>query len=247
VKTEDSSEDGGYIEPVDLPLSIAYEDNDLVVPDKPSNMPTHPSCGHYGDTVANALAFRYKDSGNFVFRPVNRLDRDTSGLLVIARNRLSAARLTESMRQKKIKKKYIAFLCGVVEEDCGVIDTYMRRTAESIIVREVCEKQDGADHALTKFKVLHRGRAHTVVLAEPITGRTHQLRVHFSSIGHPIVGDGLYGSLSEDICRQALHAAYLSFEHPTTGQTMELYSPLFEDMSCLLEKYFDIRELKYDF
>lgn len=245
VKTDDSHLESDIL-PVELPLRIAYEDGELVVPDKPSDMPTHPSCGHYTDTVANALAHRYKDDGVFVFRPINRLDRDTSGLLIVARNRIAAGRLTSSMQKKKIRKKYIAVLDGVLEGDGGRIETYMRRTAESIIVREVCEKEEGADYALTEYKVLKRGVDHTLVLAEPLTGRTHQLRVHFASLGHPITGDTLYGKTSEDISRQALHAGYLAFEHPSTGNIIRVRSALHGDMAELVEKYFNTSDVEYD-
>ncbi len=242
--TEDG-EVGSGIEPAELELRIAYEDADIVVPDKPPFMPTHPSHGHYGDTVANALAFRYRDMGTqYVFRPINRLDRNTSGLLIIARNRIAAGRLSKSMLEHKIRKKYLAVLDGRLGEKEGVIETYMRRTAESIIVREVCGAEEGADYALTKYRVLLEGEKNTVVLAEPVTGRTHQLRVHFASLGCPIVGDDLYGSPSEHIARHALHASYLSFVHPSTGETVELSSPIHEDMAFLLQKTFSQEELE---
>jgi 23S rRNA pseudouridine1911/1915/1917 synthase len=150
------------------------------------------------------------------------------------------------MQKKKIRKKYIAVLDGVLEGDGGRIETYMRRTAESIIVREVCEKEEGADYALTEYKVLKRGVDHTLVLAEPLTGRTHQLRVHFASLGHPITGDTLYGKTSEDISRQALHAGYLAFEHPSTGETVRVRSALHGDMAELVEKYFNTSDVEYD-
>ena len=238
-------EEGSGIAPCDLPLRVAYEDDDLVVPDKPPFMPTHPSHGHYDDTVANALAFRYRELDEpYVFRPVNRLDRNTSGLLIIARNRIAAGRLTKSMTDKMIRKKYIAVLDGVLPSDEGEIETYMRRTAESIIVREVCEKEDGADFALTRYKVLARNERHTIVLAEPVTGRTHQLRVHFASLGSPIVGDDLYGAASEYISRHALHAAHLIFPHPADGREIELFSPLHEDMTCLIKKLFSEEDIE---
>ncbi len=238
-------EEGSSIAEFDLPIDIAYEDGDVVVPDKPPYMPTHPSHGHYDDTVANALAFRYRASGEpYVFRPVNRLDRNTSGLLIIARNRIAAARLSKSMLEKKIRKKYIAVLDGRLEDDSGEIQTYMRRTKESIIVREVCGREDGADFALTTYKVIMRSESNTVVLAEPVTGRTHQLRVHFASLGCPIVGDELYGMPSEDIGRHALHAAHLIFPHPADGRTVELFSPLHEDMAMLLKKLFSKEDIE---
>ncbi len=238
LKTEDT-ESGSHIAPVDLPLGIAYEDEDLVIPDKPAFMPTHPSHDHYDDTVANALAFRYRgERESFVFRPVNRLDRNTSGLLIIAKNRISAAKLTRSMQERGFSKKYIAILEGKLPEDSGVIDTYMRRTAESIIVREVCDECEGADRAITKYRVILRSKAHTMVMAEPITGRTHQIRVHFAHLGAPLVGDDLYGKESEDIGRHALHSCSLTLSHPTTGEEISVASPLPEDMRTLAEKLF---------
>ena len=227
------------IKPVELPLAIAYEDEDMVIPDKPAFMPTHPSHDHYEDTVANALAFRYKDDGDaFVFRPVNRLDRNTSGLLIIAKCRIAAAKLTRAMQEGRIRKKYVAILDGTLESDGGVIDTYMRRTAESIIVREVCDKCEGADRAITEYRVIYRSERYTVVEAEPKTGRTHQLRVHFAHLGAPIVGDDLYGDASEHIDRHALHSHSLTLVQPTSGEPLAVRAPLPEDMRALLEKLF---------
>lgn len=232
------------IKPVELPLAIAYEDADMVIPDKPAFMPTHPSHDHYEDTVANALAFRYKDEKeHFVFRPVNRLDRNTSGLLIIAKNRIAAAKLTKAMQEKRISKKYIAILDGVIEDDGGVIDTYMRRTAESIIVREVCEACEGADRAITEYRVICRSDRYTVVEAEPRTGRTHQLRVHFAHLGAPIVGDDLYGKESEHIPRHALHSHSLTLLCPTSGEMLTVRAPLPADMQGLLEKLFPEKDI----
>ena len=228
------------ITPVDLPIEILYEDAELVVPSKPANMPTHPSHDHYGDTVANALAFRYaKCNVPFVFRPINRLDRNTSGLLLIARNRPAAGKLSEAMRAGKIQKSYLAVLDGEMREENGVIDACLHRTAQSIILREVCSPDaPNAAPAKTEYRVLDKGNGHTLVLAHTITGRTHQLRVHFASIGHPITGDDLYGSPSPDINRHALHAYTLGFPHPTSGEQMELTAPLPVDMKYLINLYF---------
>jgi 23S rRNA pseudouridine1911/1915/1917 synthase len=135
------------------------------------------------------------------------------------------------MQEKKIQKRYIAILDGVLADDSGIIETYMRRTRESIIVREVCEKEQGADFALTEYRVICRSDKHTMVLAEPKTGRTHQLRVHFASLGTPIAGDGLYGRPSDDApSRTCLHAFSLSFVHPSTGERMTLRAPLPDDI-----------------
>ncbi len=224
--------------PCALPLRIAYEDAEAVVPDKSANMPTHQSFGHYGDTVANALAYRYTQNGEaYVFRPVNRLDRNTSGLLLIARNRLSAAFLSNAMKNGQIHKKYIAILKGKLASASGVIDTYMRRTEESIIVREVCSEGEGGDRAITEYSVICESDTHTMVCATPITGRTHQLRVHFAHLGAPIEGDDLYGGASELIDRHALHS--FSLEFPSMGgEIIRVTAPLHEDMLSLAKKCF---------
>lgn len=225
--------------PSDLPLDVAYEDDCTVVPNKPPSMPTHQSHGHYGDTVANALAYRYAEQGlPFVFRPVNRLDRNTSGLLIIARDRLSAAYLSEAMRQHKIEKRYVAILDGTLADDSGTIDTYMRRTAESIIVRENCAQGEGGDRAVTEYRVLCKSQTHTLVCAIPRTGRTHQLRVHFAGLGAPIVGDDIYGTPSKLIPRHALHSFYVSFPHAKNGDTVTVSAPLPQDMLTLAQALF---------
>ena len=228
------------IKPVDLPIAILYEDAHIVVPSKPADMPTHPSHDHYDDTVANALAYRYAKNGEpFVFRPVNRLDRNTSGLLLIARNRTSAGRLSEAMKSGKIRKSYLAILDGEMPLGEGVIDACLHRTTESIILREVCPP-DAPDAApsRTEYRVLAVENGHTLVEAHPITGRTHQLRVHFAHIGHPLTGDDLYGTPSDAIARHALHARTLVFPHPMTSEVMELTAQLAGDFETALRKFF---------
>lgn len=229
-----------HLAPVDLPLEILYEDEEIVVPSKPANMPTHPSCNHHRDTVANALAYRYEQMGTpFVFRPVNRLDRDTSGLLLIARNKLSAGRLSSAMRDGRIQKSYLAVLEGEMPLGKGEIVTHLCRTEESIILRRVCSPDtEGADYAKTEYEVLASQNGLTLVRAHPITGRTHQLRVHFSHLGHPILGDPLYGSLSPYINRHALHAHTLTFPHPSSGKEMTLFAKPPRDFASLLEQFF---------
>lgn len=234
------AESSEAVAPVDLPLQILYEDGDLVVPAKPAGMPTHPSHDHYGDTAANALAFRYREMGvPFVFRPINRLDRNTSGVFLAARNKLAAGRLTRAMSEGKIRKVYLAVLDGEIDGENGVIDACLHRTADSIIVRETCPPDaPDADPARTEYRVLRRENGHTLVEARPITGRTHQLRVHFASIGHPITGDDLYGTPSDLIARHALHAKSLTFPHPATGAEMTVTAPLPEDFCALLTAVF---------
>ena len=228
------------IAPVDLPLEILYEDDSIILPSKPANMPTHPSHDHYDDTVANALAYRFAQKGiPFVFRPINRLDRNTSGLLLIAKNKLAAGRMTRAMEHAEIQKSYLAVLEGEMPLGDGVIDACLHRTAKSIIVREVCSPDlPDADPARTEYTVLLAQNGHTLVRAHPITGRTHQLRVHFASLGHPIVGDDLYGTPSEKINRHALHAYSLSFPHPDTQKRMTVFAPLATDMQVLIDALF---------
>lgn len=227
-------------EAVDLPLSILYEDSDLVVPSKSGNMPTHPSRDHYRDTVANALAYRYRNNPTpFVFRPVNRLDRETSGLLLVARNKLAAGRLTKSMQAGEIHKTYLTVLSGVCPADEGEINLPLHRSAASIIVREVCSPDaPDAEPSRTRYRVLARRDGYAMVEAKPLTGRTHQLRVHFASLGCPIVGDTLYGCPDPHIGRQALHARTLSFPHPSSGERMTLTAPLPDDLSNLIGALF---------
>ena len=244
IKSEDKAPSENIV-PSDIRIDIAYEDEDIVVPDKPSFMPTHPSHGHFDDTVANALCKRYENCGTpFVFRPINRLDRNTSGLVLVARNRMAAARLSESMKQGEIRKEYIAVLDGRLPSLAGEIETYIKRAEKSIIVRCVCGEDEGGDHALTKYKVLYSDGVHTVVRAVPITGRTHQLRVHFAHLGAPIVGDDMYGKESEHISRHALHAERLSFPHPKDGRKMTLEAPLPKDMRKLIVELFS-EEIKF--
>ena len=166
------------IKPVDLPIEILYEDEDLVVPSKPANMPTHPSCDHYEDTVANALAYRYSKSGiSFVFRPINRLDRNTSGLLLIARNRIAASCLSEAMQRGAIQKRYLAVLDGVLPEDRGVIDRPLHRTAQSVILPLIFQQirmetdQVKMIFAMKIWKIIRRDNCTQMNCAQILSGR----------------------------------------------------------------------------
>lgn len=234
---EDRSEDTcPYMIPVDLPLGIIYEDSDICAVDKPPFMPAHPSHSHRLDTVANALAFKYSASP-YVFRPVNRLDRDTSGIMLTANNRLAASRLYASMVRGDIVKLYIAVLDRAPEPSESIIDKYMRRLEGSVIERRIAESgEDGAKRAVTLYKTLFcdSSSGRCAVMCAPVTGRTHQLRVHLASIGCPICGDTMYGSSDDAINRQALHAAYIAFPHPSEKKTVSLMSPLPKDMQSLL-------------
>lgn len=234
IACEDTDSDvSPYIIPFDLDIGIAYEDTHLTVVDKPHNMPAHPSFGHRDDTVANALAYRYSGEP-YVFRPVNRLDRDTSGLMICARTRPAAFKLYKSMVNSDIKKVYIAVLSGKPENSQGIIRTYVSRCEDSIVKRRICsEKEDGAKEAVTVYKTLFCKAKYTVVAASPLTGRTHQLRLHFAHIGCPIAGDTMYGDPSPEIERHALHAAALRFPHPESGEILTVTSPIPRDMMKL--------------
>lgn len=241
LETEDRTEDENeFLTPTEMPLDIIYEDDDLIAVNKPPNMATHPSLGHFDDTLANGLAYYFTSRTiPFVFRAVNRLDRDTSGVVLVAKNRISAARLTALMQSGKIRKSYIAVLDGVLSPQNGVIETYIRRREASVMLREVCESAaDGAKHALTHYETLAVGNGASIVRAEPLTGRTHQLRVHFAHMRAPIVGDSFYGTaesspteLDRLISRQALHAASLKIDFGE--RVLALDAALPEDMESL--------------
>ena len=224
--------------PANIPLSIIYEDDYIVLPNKSANMPTHPSHNHRGDTLADALAYKYqhKDSA-FVFRSISRLDKNTSGILLIAKDRISASKLSASMKNCEIEKQYLAILDGELSGE-GEIDTYIKRAEESIIFRKVCSENEGGDHAITKYRVLCSKNGYSLVIASPITGRTHQLRVHFAHLGTPILADDLYGKQSELLDRHALHAMSLSFPHPKTQAKQKFFAPPSEDMTTLIHKLF---------
>ena len=227
-----------HIQPVALPLDLLCADPDFFAVNKPPNMPTHPSHGHYDDTLANAMAHYCAEAGEpFVFRPVNRLDRNTSGIVLVARNQLAAARLSASMQDGEIEKRYLALLDGELAPEAGELCAPIRRTAESIITREVCAEGEG-DFACTRWRVLAHAAGHTLVEAAPVTGRTHQLRVHFAYLGCPIHGDTLYGRPADDLDRQALHAYSLRFPHPADRRPVHLTAPPPDDLRRCMTAYF---------
>ncbi len=235
-----ADEENENLVPVPMPLDIIYEDDDMIAVNKPADMATHPSIGHFEDTLANGLAYYFSSRGiPFVFRAVNRLDRDTSGVVLVAKNRLFAAKLGELMRAGRIRKTYIAMLNGELMPRDGRISVPIRRKDASVILREVCDLSAvGAKSAVTEYKTLYAGGGASVVSAEPITGRTHQLRVHFAHMGAPIIGDAFYGTAEREptcydmkIKRQALHAAQLTVEFEERVLTFEAKLP--PDMEAL--------------
>ncbi len=233
---EDKKEDvSPYIIPIELPLEVIYEDEYVTAVNKPYNMPSHPSLGHQLDTVANALAFRYLDR-IYVFRPVNRLDRDTSGCMLTANTKDASYKMYLSMVNGDIHKSYIAVLDGVPDMEEGTLESYMHRKSDSIVAREETTFDvPDAKPAVTKYRVLAANEHHSIVLAQPVTGRTHQIRVQFAGIGCPVTGDTLYGAESPHIVRHALHSWRTTFPHPATGELVSVTAPMPEDMQALIE------------
>lgn len=231
--------DSEKLVPSSILPDVIYEDDGIIAINKPPFMPTHQSQGHFYDTLANSLAHYFSLQGRpFVFRSVNRLDRNTSGIVLVAKDRLASSKLSNQMKENKISKSYIAILEGKLPQSKGKIETYIRRREQSIIVREVCEECDDAKIAITEYEVIASNNGLSLVLATPITGRTHQLRVHFAHLGAQILGDDLYGTPSTLINRHALHAYRLCFFNTQNDEKTELFAPLPDDMAKIIEKYF---------
>ena len=222
-----------------LPLDIIYEDEDLLVINKVAGMVVHPAPGHLDDTLVNAvLAYCPELLGVEGLRPgiVHRLDRDTSGLIIVAKNARTQAALIEQMKQHEIVKRYQALVEGIVSVDSGSIDAPIGRDPRHR--QQMAVTATGSREARTHFRVLERFHRHTLLLLQLETGRTHQIRVHLKAIGHPVVGDSVYGSGntrgSHSLKRQFLHAFQLIFTHPSTGLVLELEAPLPEDLKVVL-------------
>lgn len=221
------------VPPVELPLDIVYEDEDIIVINKPAGMPIHPSQNNYTNSMANALAWYYKQQGKpFIFRCTNRLDRDTSGLTVVSKHMLSGNIMSTMTARREFHREYLAIVRGSVLPPSGTIDAPLSRKPGSIIERTVDWEQ--GERAVTHYKVLEEKNGHSLVSLVLETGRTHQIRIHMKYLGYPLIGDYLYNPDMEHITRQALHSHRLSFRHPITGEPMEFTAPLPEDMANVL-------------
>lgn len=235
-------EDNSNIIPTPLPLSILYEDDGYLVIDKPAGIPIHPSCDHHADSLSNRVRSYFDQIGlKKKIRPVNRLDKDTSGLVIFAKNEYIQECLVKQMRTKDFVKKYITIVKGHLENKNGIIKAPIARKENSIIER--CVSLNG-DTAITIYEVLTQEKIEKLFQCEYSdkvndfdivectleTGRTHQIRVHMAHIGHPLLSDTLYGTSSSLISRQALHCYYMRFVHPITKQEVVYKNRLPEDM-----------------
>lgn len=227
------TESSRNIPPVCAPLSVVYEDEDLIVINKPAGMPIHPSLNNYTNSLANALAWYYQQQGKpFIFRCCNRLDRDTSGLTVVAKHLVSGNILSTMTKKKEVRREYLAVVRGHIVPESGTISAPLARKGGTIIERVV--DFDRGEPAVTHYHLIQEANGHSLVSLQLETGRTHQIRIHLKHLGFPLVGDYLYNPDMEYISRQALHSFRLSFPHPITGEVMDFTAPLPEDMENIL-------------
>ena len=229
------------IAPKEIPLDIIYEDEDVLVINKPKGLVVHPAAGHLDDTLVNGLLYAMGDelSGiNGELRPgiVHRIDKDTSGLLAVAKNDLAHAVLASQLKDHTMARTYEAIVCGSFREDSGTVDAPIGRHPTDR--KRMCVTQRNSKDAVTHWEVVKRYRGYTHIRCRLETGRTHQIRVHMAYIGHPILGDTVYGAKKPvpGLTGQCLHAAGLRFVHPRTGEPVELHCPLPPEFTAMLQK-----------
>lgn len=223
------------IPPTKLPLDIVYEDEDLLVLNKPAGMPIHPSLNNYTNSIANALAYYFQSQGKpFIFRCCNRLDRDTSGLTIVSKHLVSGSILSDMTKYREVHREYLAIARGSVTPSEGTIQAPLGRKEGTIIERTV-DWEHGED-AVTHYKVIKEANGHSLVSLRLETGRTHQIRIHMKYLGYPLIGDYLYNPDMEYMTRQALHSHHMEFTHPITGEHMSFTAPLPEDMARVMQE-----------
>ncbi len=216
-----------HVEAENIPLDIVYEDDDLLIINKKSGMVVHPAPGHYSGTLVNALLYRYQNLAGDSFRPgiVHRLDKDTSGLMMVAKNEWALEKLSEMISKKEVERKYLAIVDGVISHDTGEIDAPIGRDENNRQKMKVTDRN--SKEAITHFRVLNRFLHNTLIECKLDTGRTHQIRVHLAYIGYPVSNDPLYGKGKATEFGQMLHSYSLSFQHPRNGELLsfEVESP----------------------
>ncbi len=232
VQIEDAQTQSGQLAPRPGSLSIVYEDDELLVVDKPAGLPVHPSPGHYDDTLANILVWHFQERGQgLVVRTLGRLDKDTSGLILVAKNAPAQTELERQRAEGIFQRVYLALVEGQPMPACGRVDVPIGNRPGSLMAREV--RDDGAP-SVTDYETLASNGAYSLVRLRLHTGRTHQIRVHMAYVGHPLVGDFLYGQEGLlGMQRTALHASRLTFRHPASGETVCFQAPLPPDMDRL--------------
>ena len=233
-KEEDMS-----VKPEKMDIDIVYEDDDVMVINKKSGVVVHPAPGNYNGTLVNGLMYLSKDLShvNGEFRPgiVHRIDKDTSGLLIVAKNDKAHRILAEELKEKKIKRKYIALVSGVINHDIGEIDAPIGRDPSDR--KKMCVTSTNSKDAITHFRVLERYKNVSLIECELETGRTHQIRVHMKYINHPVINDPVYGKNNHGEFGQLLHAKEITFTHPTTKEVMTFSCEVPEEFNKILEEY----------
>lgn len=223
------------IPPTNLPLDIIYEDEDILVLNKPAGMPIHPSLNNYTNSMANALAYYFQSQGKpFIFRCCNRLDRDTSGLTIVSKHLVSGSILSDMTKYREVHREYLAIARGSVTPSEGTIQAPLGRKEGTIIERTV--NWEHGEDAVTHYKVVKEANGHSLVSLRLETGRTHQIRIHMKYLGYPLIGDYLYNPDMEYMTRQALHSHHMEFTHPITGEHMSFTAPLPEDMARVMQE-----------
>lgn len=233
-KEEDMS-----VKPEKMDIDIVYEDDDVMVINKKSGVVVHPAPGNYSGTLVNGLMYLSKDLShvNGEFRPgiVHRIDKDTSGLLIVAKNDKAHRILAEELKEKKVKRKYIALVSGVINHDIGEIDAPIGRDPSDR--KKMCVTSTNSKDAITHFRVLERYKNASLIECELETGRTHQIRVHMKYINHPVINDPVYGKNNHGEFGQLLHAKEITFTHPTTKEVMTFSCEVPEEFNKILEEY----------
>ena len=230
------TESSEKISPVPMELDILYEDQDILVVNKPADTPVHPSLHNYENTLANGIAWYFQQKGEpFVFRCINRLDRDTTGLLILGKNAYSASVLSSRMKKREIRRTYLGAARGIPQPPEGTVTAPIAREKDSAILR--CVDFQRGEEAVTHYKTLCTEKGSSLIRFSLETGRTHQIRVHMKYLGTPLLGDYLYNPEYSKIKRVALHSYSLEFRHPVTNEELYFQSPLPKDMAELFPSF----------